>query len=256
MTSQIACQLYTLREFTKTPAETAHTMSRVKKIGYDAVQLSALGPIDPSELAKILDGEGLTACATHVPLDRLRDDRERVIDEHRLWKCRYTALGMYRSEAHSAEDWKGFAASFGVIARTYDDSQIRLGYHNHSHELSRVDAGKGTTALQLLLDEFDRSVWFEIDTYWIAHGGGDPIEWIRKVSGRLPCVHLKDMTVTPKREQLMAEVGEGNLNWAGILSACKEAGVEWYIVEQDVCQRDPFESIEISLMNLRAMGLQ
>jgi sugar phosphate isomerase/epimerase len=55
---------------------------------------------------------------------------------------------------------------------------------------------------------------------------------------------------------IMAEVGEGNLNWEAILAACREAGVLWYIVEQDVCQRDPFESLGISLRNLRSMGLQ
>jgi sugar phosphate isomerase/epimerase len=55
---------------------------------------------------------------------------------------------------------------------------------------------------------------------------------------------------------LMAEVGEGNLNWPAILEACRQAGVEWYIVEQDTCQRDPLESLRISLRNLQAMGLR
>ncbi len=53
----------------------------------------------------------------------------------------------------------------------------------------------------------------------------------------------------------MAEVGEGNLNWPAILQACRAAGVEWYIIEQDICQRDPFESLAISLKNVRGMGL-
>ena len=57
-------------------------------------------------------------------------------------------------------------------------------------------------------------------------------------------------------EQIMAEVGEGNLDWPGILAAAKNAGVQWYIVEQDTCQRDPFESLKISLDNLKAMGLE
>jgi len=52
----------------------------------------------------------------------------------------------------------------------------------------------------------------------------------------------------------MAEVGEGNLDWPDILAAAREAGTEWYIVEQDTCQRDPFESLAISLRNLRDMG--
>jgi sugar phosphate isomerase/epimerase len=54
---------------------------------------------------------------------------------------------------------------------------------------------------------------------------------------------------------VMAEVGEGNLNWPGILAACKEANVEWYAVEQDICPGDPFESLAISYRNLAAMGL-
>ena len=52
----------------------------------------------------------------------------------------------------------------------------------------------------------------------------------------------------------MAEVGEGNLNWDSILVACKAAGVEHLLVEQDVCYRDPFDSLEISLRNLKSMG--
>jgi sugar phosphate isomerase/epimerase len=68
-------------------------------------------------------------------------------------------------------------------------------------------------------------------------------------------VHLKDMAVQANTP-IMAEVGEGNMNWESILAACQEAGVLWYIVEQDTCQRDPFESLGISLRNLRALGLR
>lgn len=54
----------------------------------------------------------------------------------------------------------------------------------------------------------------------------------------------------------MAEVGEGNLNWQEVLAACQEANVEWYAVEQDVCQRDPFESLQISYQYLKAAGIE
>jgi len=130
---------------------------------------------------------------------------------------------------------------------------LTFGYHNHSFELEKFD---GKTGLEILYGESDPDVFTaEIDTYWIQHGGGDPAAWIRRVAGRSPLVHLKDMVMRGS-EQLMAEVGEGNLNWPAILEACREACVEWYIVEQDVCQRDPFESLGISLRNLQAMGLQ
>ena len=252
-TSRLAAQLYTLREFTKTPADVAATMKRVKRIGYDAVQCSGMGRIDPRELAAILNGEGLTCCATHVPLDRMKAEAQAVIDEHHLWGCKYTAIGGFFPKQPTGADWQNFAREYSAVASAFAGSGVEIGYHNHSHELARFD---GRTALHILLDELDAAVWWEIDTYWIAHGGGDPIDWIRRVKGRVPCVHLKDMAITPERVQLMAEVGEGNLNWPGILAACREAGVQWYIVEQDVCYRDPFESLGISLRNLKEMGMK
>jgi sugar phosphate isomerase/epimerase len=87
------------------------------------------------------------------------------------------------------------------------------------------------------------------------------VAWIQKVKQRMPVVHLKDMVIAepphPRMgSQWMAEVGEGNLNWPAILSACAESGIEWYAVEQDICQRDPFESLAISYRNLVRMGLR
>ena len=67
-------------------------------------------------------------------------------------------------------------------------------------------------------------------------------------------VHLKDMAMSGT-QQLFAEVGEGNLEWDLILEACKSANIEWYIIEQDVCQGDPFKSLQTSLNNLKRMGI-
>ena len=247
----IGAQLYTLREFTKTPADIARTMARVKKLGYNGVQCSALGPIDPKELAKILQNEGLACLATHVPMDRLEKEPQKVIEEHKLWNCKYTAAGGFFPKEATTQTWLGFATRYNNIVKQYAGSGLALGYHNHSHELSHYDR---KPALQILLERFSRDVWIEIDTYWIAHGGGDPALWISKCKGRVHCTHMKDMLIDLERKQYMAEVGEGNLNWPAILAACKDAGVEHLLVEQDICYRDPFESLEISLKNLKQMG--
>ncbi len=118
------------------------------------------------------------------------------------------------------------------------------------------------TGLEIIYGESDpRYLKAEIDTYWVQHGGGDPIDWIKRMKNRMPVIHLKDMVMAEGEnpwvgKQLMAEVGEGNLNWPAILNACQEANVEWYAVEQDICQRDPFESLAISYRNLQRIGLR
>lgn len=249
----LAAQMYTLRDFTKTPADIANTLKRVRQIGYQAVQLSALGPIAPEELRKFLDAEGLTVAATHFSFEKMRDDPTSVLAEHKLLGCEFTAIGGLPQSYRNADGYPRFAEEATVVAKRLKEGGLTWGYHNHSFELEKFN---GRTGLETLYADSDPKYFTaEIDTYWIAHGGGDPAWWIRSVKGRIPLVHLKDM-VMQDNKQMMAEVGEGNLNWPAILDACKEAGVRWYIVEQDVCQRDPFESLAISLKNLNKMGLK
>ena len=250
--SQLAAQLYTVRDFTNTPAEIATTMKKVKQLGYDAVQCSALGTIDAHELKRIVDGEGLTICATHTDYERMRDEPQAVIDEHNLWGCKHAAIGGLPQEYRSAEGYARFAKEASEVAKRLAEGGLTFSYHNHSFELERFN---GRTGLEILYEDSDPKYFnSELDTYWIQHGGGDSAAWIRKLKGRADIVHLKDMAMDG-RTQLFAEVGEGNLNWSAILDACTEADVEWYIVEQDTCQRDPFESLGISLRNLKEMGI-
>ena len=250
--SVIAAQLYTVREFTKTPADIASTMKKVKAIGYDVVQTSGLGPIEAEELRTIVDGEGLTICATHVGYESLRDDIETQIDYHKAIGCDNVAIGGLPGDYRSAEGFARFAKEGTEIGRTLADAALTFSYHNHSHEFEKFD---GRLAMDIIYEDSDpRYLKAELDTYWVQHGGGDSTAWIEKLSDRIVLLHLKDMAIH-ERKQVFAEIGEGNLNWESILSAAEAAGTQWYIVEQDTCQRDPFESLKISLENLKAMGL-
>lgn len=253
MESVIGAQLYTLRDYLKTPAEIAESLKKVRKIGYEVVQLSGLGPIEVKELKKILDDLGLTVCITHIPYKRLQDEMDEVIREHEILECKYVALGSMPIEYRSKEGFVKFAKEATAIGKKLAAAGKVFGYHNHSFELEKFN---GKTGLEILFEQSDsKYVTAELDTYWLQHGGADPIAWIRKLAGRLPVIHLKDMGVIDG-EQVMTEVGEGNLNWPGILEACKESGVQWYVVEQDICRRDPFESLAISFKNLKQMGLE
>ena len=254
----LAAQMYTVREFTKTPKDIAESLHKVREIGYKAVQISAFGPADPKDIKRMLDDEGLICCITHIGYDRLKNDLPAVIDEHKLWDCKNVAIGSvpgpFREDG--VEGLKRFAGEASEIGRQLHEAGLTFSYHNHSFEFARTGVGK-QIIMDVIFEETDpRYVMAELDTYWVQHGGGDPAYWIRKMKGRIPVVHVKDMTIEMPRTQLMAEVGEGNLNWPEILDACREAGVEWYAVEQDICQRDPFESLAISYKNLREMGLE
>jgi sugar phosphate isomerase/epimerase len=251
---KIAAQLYTVREFLKTPEDIAAGLKKVKQLGYDAVQVSGVGPIGNQELKALADQEQLAICATHIGYPDFVNNLDEVIAKHQLWNCKYVGIGGLPQEYRtSKEGYQKFAKEFTEIGRKLDAAGLKFIYHNHEFEFVKFD---GKTGLDILFEETDPSVFdFELDLHWVQAGGADPVEWIRKVAGRMKVVHLKDWAVTADRERRFAEVGEGNMNYPAILKACDEIGVEWGAVEQDQCYgRDPFESLSISLKNLNKLG--
>ncbi|NLF31787.1 MAG: sugar phosphate isomerase/epimerase [Planctomycetes bacterium] len=254
-TKSVAAQMFTIRDFCKTPPDIAASCRKLSRIGYSLVQVSAVGPIEAGELKKILDDNALHCVATHTHWKALTEGIDGLIEELKTLQCGLTAIGGMPVDMRTPEGLKPFAEGMNKAARALKAEGIELGYHNHSFEFEPLSDGR------LLMDHLMEltaagNMWAEIDTYWVQHGGGDPAAWIRKVAGRAPLIHLKDMGIL-QGQQVMREVGEGNLNWPAILDAARAAGVKYFAVEQDRCNGlDPFDCLATSYNNLRAMGLE
>jgi len=253
---QVAAQMYTVREFTKTPADLAKAYKKVADIGYKAVQPSGHGPIEAGELKKALEDNGLNCCSTHCSFQRFTEELDKLIADHKLWGCKYPAIGSLPGNMRSAEGFVEFAKMFDAIGAKLAAEGMFFLYHNHHHEFAKYG---GKLGMDLIMDNSDpMHVGMEIDTHWVQAGGADPAAWIAKVAkrGPAPVIHFKDFTVDAEtRERKFAEIGEGNLNWPAILEACRAANVEYVLVEQDTCDGDPFDSLKKSYENLCAMGL-
>lgn len=113
------------------------------------------------------------------------------------------------------------------------------------------------TYFQRLADGFSaEEMGFTLDTYWVQFGGASPEDWIRRLKGRVPCIHLKDLAIV-SGVQKMAVIGEGNINFDRVISAAEDSGTEYLLVEQDDCNgEDPFECLKRSYANLSSMGLK
>lgn len=250
--SQVAIQLYTLRDFCKTAPDFAAAMKKTREIGYTAVQISGVGPIPEAEIVAICKAEGLTICATHEPGPVILDEPEKAIERLRKLGAKLTAY-----------PWPGgldFAAP-GVVdtlirkldaaGAAFRAAGLTLGYHNHAHEFYRP--GGGPTVLDRIFAETSpENVVAELDTFWVQRGGGDVVEWVKKVKGRTPFIHLKDFKVNPTGEGTFCEIGAGTLDFRRIIAEAEAGGCEWFIVEQDVCPGDPFASIKQSFDYIKA----
>jgi sugar phosphate isomerase/epimerase len=246
----IAVQLYTLRSLLHDPSRIGDVLGQVRDIGYGAVEVAGIPEAGVGQFGEELRRAGLVACAAHVSLDRLQRDPETAAAECRDWGCEYIVVPSVPDAYRSREGYARFrteAAELDTRLRTYG---LSLAYHNHAFELERFG---GRTGLDLLFAE--GALLGEPDTYWLQFGGVDAGGWIRRLAGRVPLVHLKDLAID-RGNPVDAEVGEGNLDWPGILAACRDAETKWLIVEQDAPRRDPLESVAISYANLTKMGVK
>ena len=244
----IAAQMYTVRE--AAAQDLLGAIRRVAQIGYTGVELAGTFGVSPHMLAQTLKSLNLTCTSAHVPLLELRENLANQIKIYQTIGTKFLICPWLPPEERG--DGSGYASlakelnAFGTQCRA---SGLHLCYHHHDFELEKFN---GRYGLDILLEETDpANVQLEADTYWLEFAGEDPAAYIRRWPGRVPLLHLKDMSTTEARS--FAEVGTGTLNWPTIFEAAAVGKTQWYIVEQDVCPGDPFESLQISFNNLQTL---
>ena len=241
----ISLQLYTVREaFGKDPVG---TLERVAQIGYRGIEIGVQNSDATLDKIRQLD---LTVVSAGVGIESLRDHFESTIEGAKALNTSFLMMG-YISEEYrgSAENWKKTAKMLEDYGQRAHEAGLTLCYHNHDFELTEVFEGK--TGLEILFESADpQYLQAELDVYWIQKGGGVPVETIRRYAQRLPLLHIKDMMP----DGSFGEIGAGVLDWPAIFAAADKANVVHYTVEQDTCKGDPFESIALSMANLKRMG--
>ena len=249
---RIGAQLYTARDFCKDTASFAETLAKIADIGYTAVQVSGTCDYDPQWLKNELCKNGLECVITHIPADRLKENPATVASEHDIFGCKYIGLGWFafdeHKEGHRIAD---FSDAFRPVVHTLKENGKYFMYHNHDGEFAKYG---GKTILEMLSEEFSPDeMGFTLDTYWIQAGGGDPAQWVERLSGRIPCIHLKDFAYGRK----IAVLGEGNINFDRVFQKAADGGTEYMLVEQDDCNgEDPFDCLKRSYEYLKSRGFK
>ncbi len=253
--AELGVQMFTLRKYTQNAADLDKALKRVAEIGYRVIQVSAFGDITPENTAELCARHGLTIGATHVSWDRFRHDLEAVIEEHRLWNCRHSAVGMIPPDTYlSLAGLDQFVGELQPVLEGLSAEGMTFSYHNHAHEFCHFE---GIPWLQAAIENSAAAdLCFELDTHWIVAGGADPVQWIHKVGDRQPLLHLKDFRLSEEYKRQFAAIGDGNLNWAAILQAAAQYPIDYYLIEQDNCYgEDEFACLERSFRFLTEQAL-
>ncbi|KPL09065.1 hypothetical protein AMJ85_07260 [candidate division BRC1 bacterium SM23_51] len=245
----IALQLYTVRD--ELAKDFEGTLRGVAEIGYVGVEFAGFGGLPASRIWSLLQDLNLRATGAHIPLEELENNLEAVVDFNLEIGSGYLVVPWLPEERRrDRKKWRAVAHGLDEIGKDIRDYGLNLCYHNHAFEFEKLG---GQYAFDILFDTADPElVAAEIDTYWVKYAGEDPADCIRRLAGRCPLIHLKDMADDEQRSNV--EVGQGILDFDTIFEAAEAGNVEWYIVEQDTCARPPLESARLSFENLKARG--
>lgn len=256
---RVAAQMYGFHEFTRVPEDMLKTIKRVKKMGYDYIQISGFGPIEPEELMKMCEGEGVQPIGAHIGLSFFREDEKAVLAKCQIWGINYVAIPwLNRADFKTLAEWKKLFKEMEGYAKRFLKAGVHVQYHNHCFEFEKfgVKKGRGGKTILEMLYESTSVLQGEPDFGWIARGGANPVLWAEKLKGRIDQVHLKDWGIHDDQPTFRA-VGEGSVDYPAVIKACKKAGTKDFIIEQDSCvlTEDPFLSYSISRKNVAEMGL-
>jgi len=154
-----------------------------------------------------------------------------------------------RERWESADGVRSVADDLNAAADAAAAHGVRVGYHNHAQELEI--SHDGGTALELLAGALDERVVLEVDVYWAAVGGQDPVALLGRLGGRVHALHLKDGPPTGEVRNQVA-LGAGPLPIREVVAAAPDA---LRVIELDDTRGDRFTALADSLAWLRAEGL-
>lgn len=241
----IALQLYTVRD--ESAKDFRGTLRRVAELGYQAVEFAGYGDLSASELRALLSELGLRPAATHaLKLEQSASELESSLTYARELGCTYAVIPWMGLARLTETPFATLVQEITALGQRCQAAGLHLVYHNHDYSFHRL--ADGHLLLDDLLAACDPALLaLELDIYWAAYAGIDPLEYLHRQRGRVALVHLKDMAAN--RE--MAEVGTGTLDFSAIIAAAQAGGAQWFVVEHDHPTMPSLESARISLENLR-----
>ncbi|MEO3945396.1 sugar phosphate isomerase/epimerase [Gorillibacterium sp. CAU 1737] len=249
----VGLQLYTLRDMTEN--DFPGTLRKVAELGYQAVEFAGYFGMPASELKALLKELQLEAPSAHVGLtfdepDQISANLAKEIDYAKELGLTYLVTPYAPlPDQPTMEDVRALAQILEAAGRQVTAAGLKYAYHNHDFELKRVE-GKPVLdhLLELVPAEYMAA---EFDLGWIHMGGEVPVDYVTRYAGRLPLAHFKDFGEGTRD----TEVGTGVVDLKSVLAVAEQAGIQYFIVEQEEFPSSSIESAARCLDFFRENGI-
>ena len=243
-------QTFTVRKYQK--KNITQTYRKLAEMGISELEIARIDFSEKNarEVKSIADAHGIRPVSIQVKPKYVFGDVDGIVKFCEITGCKNVVISMLPFECilGGEDKFYAFVDSLDRQYEIYEKKGITLAYHHHNWEYVRLSNGR-TRMAELL--ERTRRIKFVHDTYWTARCGISPDAQIREFGDRLLGIHLRDLAFEKKFLDVVPHdtaVGEGVIDFSAVLSAAREVGCEYTVIEQKTDA--PYENIGLSLTNL------
>lgn len=238
-------QLWTLRD--DLPKDPKGVLKQLASFGYKQIESFEGGKgiywgMSNLEFKAYMDELGMSLVASHCDITK---DFEKKAAEAAAIGMKYL-ICPWKGPQKSIDDFKKFADEFNQKGEICKRNGIRFAYHNHDYSFA---VQEGQMGQDVMMKNTDSSlVDFEMDIYWVATAGQDPIAWFNKYPDRFRLCHVKDRSKSPVTDngKNSVDLGTGVIDYSSVLKAAKSKGMQYFIVEQEAYPNGtPLEAVKV-----------
>ncbi|REL39062.1 sugar phosphate isomerase/epimerase [Rhodohalobacter sp. SW132] len=224
------------------------TLDMIQEMGFTNIEFSALFGKSAEEIRMLLDARDMICTSYGVGYDRLMDEPEEVAAEAEILGAEFVRVAWIpHSAPFDIDDAKRAISEFESAGKILREKGIRLNYHNHGYEFRPYE--DGTLFDYMVQNSNPDYLNFELDTFWVAHPGHDPVELLKTYPDRFNLVHLKDLAKDAEHDysgrapsHYDVPLGTGQIDFHSFLIAAENSAIEHFYIEdetEDVVNRVP-----------------
>lgn len=228
---EISLQLYSIHE--ETEKDFAGSVKRVGEIGFQGVEFAGYGDLTSGEQKKLLADSGLYSVGTHCGLSVFTDRFEEELQYSKAIGSKYIICPYARLDTMEQIDQLAQALNEAAVIAAKEG--IKVGYHNHDHEFIKIGEHY---ALDLLAEKTSDEVVLELDVFWVAYAGVDPIEYIKKWGKRVELIHIKQID----QNKANVDIADGIIDMKQIKDAAKYAN--YFVLEHEEYDKPVWDALK------------
>lgn len=243
-------QLYSMRSV----PSLVELLPQIAEMGITRVEGFGAVYEDPAGYRTAMDQNGITMPSGHIGIPDIDADKEGVIAKAKILGVKKFFVPYLADELRptTAKGYAAFANKLVTYAKDFAEHGIVLGWHNHDFEFEPLS--DGSIPMKVMLDAEPTLAW-EADLGWLVRAGEDGYEWLDRYGAQLHAIHVKDLA--PSGENLnedgWAALGEGTIDWAGLIAASKMANPDVIIILEHDNPSDAMRYARVSATNMKSI---